>query len=156
MNSEYYGVRIIPVKDEFHAFGIAHYIAQDMRDADKEELKAQGLTPFEGVFGSMDSSIESFFAVFGSKVLCAFGIADTGNGISVWMLASKEVDKHRRALSRCGMDYIKDKLKEHHELTNYISRNNAKALCYIKHAGAVFDAPVTVNGVEFVRFTIKE
>lgn len=154
MNNEYYGVKILPAKEV--AKSLAMLLSVSMREADKEELAAQGLTPFQGVYESINSSTEAHYAAYGSKILCAFGIAHTKEGVSVWMLASEEVNHHRRALAKCGMDFIQDKLKEYHRLFNYISKDNPKALLYIKHAGATFSNPVTLNGVEFVKFTIKE
>ncbi len=154
MNKEYYGVKILPAHKAPYA--VALLLSQNMRRADERELAAQKLTPFEGVYESILTSIESHYALYKGKVLCAFGIADTGTGVSVWMLASEEVNKHHRALIRCGMDFIADKLKIYHELYNYISLNNPKAILYIKHAGATLSDPVNVNGTEFVKFTIKE
>ncbi len=154
MNSEYYGVHILPAQGM--EYGIALYLAENMRDADWKELDAQGYTPFKGVYESLTSSIEAYIAVYDFRILCAFGIAKAGEETSVWMLAAKNVDKHHKALAKCGMDYIHDKLKTHHTLTNYISKDNERALRYIKHAGATFDNPITLNGTQFVKFTIKE
>ncbi len=63
---------------------------------------------------------------------------------------------HKKALVACMQDYIKDSLKKYKVLTNYISKDNTKALRVIKKMGAEFGDEVETGGKTFVRFTLKE
>lgn len=130
------------------------YIIRNMREADAEEIRAEGDTPENGVMESIYSSVECFMAI-SHNPLCVYGVAETAEGTTIWMLASKDIDNAHKALVRIGMDYINEKVKEYGILYNYISEKNTKALRYIKHAGAEFTGRVNINETEFIRFEIR-
>ena len=131
-----------------------HYIIRNMRNADAEEIRAEGDTPENGVMESILSSAECFMAIK-EKPLCVYGVAETAEGTTIWMLASKNIDNAHKDLVGIGMDYINEKVKEYGLVYNYISEKNTKALRYIKHAGAEFTGRVNINGTEFIRFEIR-
>lgn len=132
----------------------AHYIIRNMREADAEEIRAEGDTPENGVMESILSSAECFMAIK-ENPLCVYGVAETAEGTTIWMLASKDIDNAHKDLVGIGMDYINEKVKEYGLVYNYISEKNTKALRYIKHAGAEFTGRVNINGTEFIRFEIR-
>ena len=112
--------------------------------------------PYGGLYESMTTSIEAYYAIHENMPLAAFGIGLCPEGCSIWMLGTTICERHKKALVACMQDYIKDALKKYKVLTNYISKDNAKALRVIKKMGAVFGEEVETGGKTFVRFTLKE
>lgn len=156
MNSNYYGVEIRTIDSLAMADFLSQILAGSMRKEDREELEAQGRMPYGGLYESMATSKEAFYAIHGHMPLAAFGIGICPEGHSIWMLGTTMCDKHKKALVACMQDYIKDALKKYKVLTNYSSKDNAKALRVIKKMGAVFGEEVETGGKTFVRFTLKE
>lgn len=162
MNKNYYGVNIIRIMEILTYSSLAdnrtiNHIAMNLRTQDRREIEAQGKDPKEEIISSMISSEECYEAFYGDEPLALFGIAENLDGTSIWMLGTKDVSKHVKALVSCGMDYISEKLMDHKSLYNYISSKNKKALRFIKHAGAEIDKEpvVTENGTKFVKFTLR-
>lgn len=156
MNSNYYGVEIRTIDSLAMADFLSQILAGSIRKEDREELEAQGCMPYGGIYESMTTSIEAYYAIHENMPLAAFGIGLCPEGHSIWMLGTTMCDKHKKALVACMQDYIKDVLKKYKVLTNYISKDNAKALRVIKKMGAVFGEEVETGGKTFVRFTLKE
>lgn len=162
MNKYYYGVNIIKIAGILTARGLAdnrtiNYIARNLRTQDRREIEAQGKDPKEEIISSVMSSKECYGAFYGDEPLALFGIADNIDGTSIWMLGTRNVPKHVKALISCGTEYINEKLKDHETMYNYISMKNKKALRFIEHAGAEIDKDpvVTENGTKFVKFTLR-
>lgn len=130
------------------------YIIRNMRKSDAEEIRAEGDTPENGVMESIYSSVECFMAISHSP-LCVYGVAETAEGTTIWMLASKDIDHNHKALVSIGMKYIRQKAEEYGLLYNYISEKNTKSLRYIRHAGAEFTGRININGTAFIRFEIR-
>lgn len=112
--------------------------------------------PYGGLYESMTTSIEAYYAIHENMPLAAFGIGLCPEGCSIWMLGTTMCERHKKALVACMQDYIKDSLKKYKVLTNYISKDNTKALRVIKKMGAAFGEEVETGGKTFVRFTLKE
>ena len=156
MNSSYYGVDIRTIDSLAMADLLSQILAGSMRKEDREELEAQGRMPYGGLYESMTTSIEAYYAVHKNMPLAAFGIGLCPEGCSIWMLGTTMCEHHKKALVACMQDYIKDSLKKYKVLTNYISKDNAKALRVIERMGAAFGEEVETGGKTFVRFTLKE
>lgn len=156
MNSNYYGVEIRTIDSLAMADFLSQILAGSMRKEDREELEAQGRMPYGGLYESMITSIEAYYAVHEHMPLAAFGIGLCPEGCSIWMLGTTMCERHKKALVACMQDYIKDTLKKYKVLTNYISKDNTKALRVIERMGAEFGDEVETGGKVFVRFTLKE
>lgn len=156
MNSNYYGVDIRTIDSLAMADLLSQILAGSMRKEDREELEAQGRMPYGGLYESMTTSIEAYYAVHENMPLAAFGTSLCPEGCSIWMLGTTMCERHKKALVACMQDYIKDSLKKYKVLTNYISKDNTKALRVIKKMGAAFEEEVETGGKTFVRFTLKE
>lgn len=156
MNNNYYGVDIRTIDSLAMADLLSQILAGGLRKEDREELEAQGRMPYGGFYESMTTSIEAFYAIHEHMPLAAFGIGICPEGHSIWMLGTTMCDRHKKALVACMHDYIKDALKKYKVLTNYISKDNTKALRVIERMGAEFGDEVETGGKVFVRFTLKE
>lgn len=156
MNNSYYGVDIRTIDSLAMADLLSQILAGNMRKEDREELEAQGRMPYGGLYESMTTSIEAYYAMYERMPLAAFGIGLCPEGCSIWMLGTTMCERHKKAMVACMQDYIKDSLKKYKVLTNYISKDNTKALRVIKRMGAAFGEEVETGGKTFVRFTLKE
>lgn len=156
MNSNYYGVDIRTIDSLAMADLLSQILAGSMRKEDREELEAQGRMPYGGLYESMTTSIEAYYAVHENMPLAVFGIGLCPEGCSIWMLGTTMCEHHKKALVACMQDYVKDSLKKYKVLTNHISKDNTKALRVIKKMGATFEEEVETGGKTFVRFTLKE
>ena len=88
------------------------YIACHMREEDKKEILYQHDTPENAVMSSILYSHECYMLIEEETPLCIYGITKTDNGTCIWMLASKDMERHPKALVKIGMEYIKEKVKE--------------------------------------------
>lgn len=153
MKQRYFGVDIIPFTgNKEMAVRLAKVLAKTMRKEDKQECMASGYSPFESVRGSLLFSGEAYVAEAEEGVVMLFGV--TGDGL-IWALGSSFIEKHRKALVACGMDYIKECLKRHSFLYNYISEDNIKALRFIRRAGAETGAGISIGNTRFLKFVIR-
>ena len=74
MNSNYYGVDIRTIDSLAMADLLSQILAGNMRKEDREELEAQGRMPYGGLYESMTTSIEAYYAIHERMPLAAFGI----------------------------------------------------------------------------------
>lgn len=153
MKQRYFGVDIIPFTGNKEVAGrLAEVLAKTMREGDKQECMATGYSPFESARGSLLLSGEAYVARAKEGVVMLFGV--TGDGL-IWALGSSFIEKHKKALVACGMDYIKECLRRHSFLYNYISEDNIKALRFIRRAGAETGAGISIGNTRFLKFVIR-
>lgn len=163
MDKEYYGIKIIKFapqrpREALEDDPAVNYIAAHMRSADKAEMEAQSLDPKEELISSVGTSLECYLAQTDKGIpVCFFGIALTAIGFSIWMLAGVDVKDCHKALVKCGMEYIREKVQDLGEVYNFIHVRNTRALRFIRRAGAEFGPEVTLeNGETFTKFVIRK
>lgn len=153
MKQRYSGVDIIPFTGNKEiAAKLAKALAKTMRTEDKKECMAAGYSPFKSALESLLLSDEAYVAEAEEGVVMLFGV--TGDGL-IWALGSSFIEKHKKALVACGMDYIKECLNRHSFLYNYISEDNIKALRFIRRAGAETGAGISIGNTRFLKFVIR-
>ena len=153
MKQRYSGVDIIPFTGNKEiAARLAKSLAKTMRTEDKKECMAAGYSPFESALESLLLSDEAYVAEAEEGPVMLFGI--TGDGL-IWARGSSFIEKHKKALVACGMDYIKECLNRHSFLYNYISEDNIKALRFIRRAGAETGAGISIGNTRFLKFVIR-
>lgn len=153
MKQRYSGVDIIPFTGNKEiAVKLAKALAKTMRTEDKKECMAAGYSPFKSALESLLLSDEAYVAEAEEGPVMLFGI--TGDGL-IWALGSSFIEKHKKALVACGMDYIKECLNRHSFLYNYISEDNIKALRFIRRAGAETGAGISIGNTRFLKFVIR-
>lgn len=153
MKQRYSGVDIIPFTGNKEiAAKLAKALAKTMRTEDKKECMAAGYSPFKSALESLLLSDEAYVAEAEEGPVMLFGT--TGDGL-IWALGSKQIEKHKKALVACGMEYIKECLNRHSFLYNYISEENIKALRFIRRAGAETGAGISIGNTRFLKFVIR-
>lgn len=110
MKQRYSDVDIIPFTGNEEVAGrLAEVLAKTMREGDKQECMATGYSPFESARGSLLLSGEAYVARAKEGVVMLFGVTEDG---LIWALGSSFIEKHKKALVACGMDYIKECLND--------------------------------------------
>lgn len=130
-------------------------MSANIREADREEIECTGYS----VEDSLRSSIipgETWKAEAGGKLLAIYG---TGRfyekAAAIWCVCTKEVEHHHKELVSVGLAFIRHSLIKYESLVNFISKDNTRALRYIKHAGAELLPAQDINGHEFIPFIIR-
>lgn len=135
MIKELYGVTIekVGVKD---AEKLAAELAANMRREDYDESILFGIEPVRNVRLSIEASEIVYAARAGKTLLGIFGLSEDCNPV-IWFLGTEAVKKHRKALVAIGYSFIKDMVREHQYVVNYISLANRPAIRYIKGVRAI-------------------
>lgn len=123
----------------------ARYIAQHMRQCDKDEVWASDhKTPDEAMREGLQNSIFACtvengvpIAMFG---ICPFDI--TGDKASVWLLATDDLDKIKVRFALNSRKFIDTMLEYYPKLENYVDARNTKSINWLKFCGAKIDDPV--------------
>lgn len=133
---------------------LTKYIYENMRSIDKKEITALCEDGKKAVRQSIILSDKAYVAKNEKrKPIMIFGFVKESN--CIWALGTVFVDLYHKELVKIGMQYINDCKKKYGYMTNWIHEDNAKALRYIKRAGALFtDTCKTEKGDIFIRFEI--
>lgn len=141
-------------KDKKHLQAVK-YIEKHLRPIDKKELQGACTSV---TIGAMHEFCDNFLA-FGEKgePIAIYGIVKYPiDGLhAVWMVATTEIKNYKKELITIGFKEIGRFIKEYGPITNYISMDNNKSRCWLKRAGAVFDAPFNENAVTWQQFVIR-
>ena len=140
----------------------ADYLATRLRPIDALEVACVGSTP--------ERSLHLSLTLPNSKVLTAVDQQDTPLfmcGVSqspeqpdmgvVWLLASKEIMKHKRHFLKMSMPIFDDFLKGYKALYNFVHKDNKTSIRWLEWCGCTVDKsqPYDVGGHPFY-LLIKE
>ncbi len=122
-----------------HAFGLR------VRASDIREIKLQhpGFHPnvvlAAGVMGTWETSGEAFTALDAGEVVAIGGYSMEGHRVSPWLIASDELQHHRKQLLRHSRAFLDNLLRDHpgRVVGNYVNRDNEPAVAFLQSLGAV-------------------
>jgi len=134
-------------------------LASRMREIDREECRAMGRSPKEGLRIGLRTSLSAFTALQGTKPLAMMGVVSTGlvsrRGL-VWFLGTDEVYRHGRALLELGPKVIGYWLETFETLENVVSVKNERAIRLLIRWRAHVGGEVQEHrGVSFVPFRLS-
>lgn len=149
-----YGRVTIEKIEEKDVLWLTKYIFENLRQIDRKEITVLCDNEQEAIMQSIVLSDEAYVAKDEKrKPIMIFGFVKKSN--CIWALGTVFVDLYHKELVKIGMQYIRDCKKKYGYMTNWIHEDNAKALRYIKRAGALFtDTCKTEKGDIFIRFEI--
>jgi hypothetical protein len=139
----------------------AELLVANMRDDDRKEIEALGMSPL----GSMEHSIKhSHFAktvVVEGEIAIIFGAVFTSvlTGKAMpWFCTSKVVDKHLMWFARYTKRYLPLYFSRYECLENIVDARYNKSINWLKWLGFKVDPPIQVEpyGEMFCKFTLKE
>lgn len=127
-------------------------LVDNLRQADIDEITAQGHNPLISLFDGFFFSDECYTCFFNNKVMGMFGIDIKFN--SIWFLGSDDSEKVAREWIKEGRYYINHFLELSPILTNTVSTKNKLHIGWLKRMGAKFSAPYLINNHYFQDFYI--
>lgn len=142
--------------------GDAALLAAGLRDQDRAELAAVGITDAEAtITQSIAASALCWSARVDGELACVFGVAPLGSILdprgACWMLGTPLVPKHRRILARLAKPYISRMLEAYPHLVNQVHAKNTVSVRWLAKTGFVLQRPVPVppHGALFHLFEMK-
>lgn len=131
-------------------------IATRMRDADKEECAALGMTPKGALRKSLTASVLAYTAKIDGRPEGMFGVTpgNTLEGIGhPWLLATDAAFDCARQLLTAGPGLIALMHRRFRRLENMVSAENERAIRMLGRWGfEIGDEQMMVGGVPFLRF----
>jgi hypothetical protein len=132
-----------------------------MRQSDRDECAAGGLTAQRALEGSFEISARAWTALVNDEPVCMFGVTplDILGGIgSPWLLAAAEFKKHYVTFIRLSKEYLEKELEIFPHLVNFVDARNTLPARWLKWLGFKFDhkpVPYGPFGMPFYRFELK-
>lgn len=136
-------------------------IVEKMRQADRDECAAGGLSAFRALAASFEISACAWTGLVNGEPVCMFGVtpldAAAGTG-SPWFMAAEGFEKYYVAFIRLSKRYLEQQMELFPHLVNYIDARNTSPVRWLKWLGFRFDSdPVAYGplGAPFYRFELK-
>jgi hypothetical protein len=122
------------------------YLKDNLRDADVREIAANsGEEPEDALHMGRQVSQECWVGLANGTPFVIFGVTAQGG---VWLLATKDIEKHKRHFLRQCRAWL-NKLHAHHAcLWNYVDERNTLHLAWLQWMGFVFVERLSTFGHE--------
>lgn len=133
------------------------YLIDNIRDDDREELKALGRTPEESVTQSFLFS-DKVYSVLDDKnnTIAMYGVTKYNDDICViWLLASNLINEHRMYFLRNCKKYFYEMVKNYKKAVNIAYCGNYLHIKWLKWLGADFKNSFDINNHLFTDFNIQ-
>ncbi len=125
---------------------MAEEFAASMRQIDKEECLAGGLTPLQAVRSSLCYSDKAFIWLTDGKPACMFGVGNPQAFSNVgipWLFSTEEVKRNKFRFLRCYHPFLESMLAMYNRLENYVDTRQKETITWLKWMGfSVEDNPV--------------
>lgn len=137
------------------------HIADNMRDVDLSEVTALGSNPHAALTQGIEGGVVSFTAVDEDETpVLMFGVSmlDKEDG-AIWLLGTDDVKKHARSMVRDVPLWLElcFQLTGADKLYNIVWVENATAIRWLSHAGAIFEeGAIEYGGLDFYRFEFRK
>ena len=119
--------------------GDLEYLAENLRDADKEEVLANNTDPLSGLQESVGLSHTVKIIDFSGQPAAIFGVANYDIGReAIWMVGTAEIAEHPKVFLRYSRETIKQIFEETGALTlfNYTYAGNTLHHKWLRWIGA--------------------
>lgn len=129
-----------------------HHIAENMRQADRDEVAAaSGLPPLEVLKkGILNSDICWCFRHHGEPIFLV-GIGGDGDFGGIWLLGTDSILKHKRFLHKLAKSVIAEWHLRWPKIGNIVDARNTVHIRWLKAMGFTFSDPV-IAGVAQIPF----
>lgn len=127
------------------------YVAERMAYADLVECRAHGLTPYRALQEAVDTSVLAWTGAVNGLPQALFGVSSislvTGWG-RPWFLGTSRARKEARAFLKIAPLYLERISAIFPRLDNYVHRDNAAAIGWLRKMGFVIETEVLNFGGE--------
>lgn len=123
---------------------LAHARAIELRDGDRREIEAFGLSPGEGLARSLARSVWADAYLAGGEVAALAGLAMQpllGGVAMPWLLTGRPVDRHRKAFLRLTRDRTHRMLADHGTLVAEVHAEYREAVRWLAWLGFTLAPP---------------
>jgi hypothetical protein len=131
-------------------------IAADARQADVDEIAAQGRTVVEAMTSGMALGDWSATGLIDGVPVCMFGVVPASilSGIGIpWLITTNKVARHDKVFLRRCRPVVAAMLASYPRLSNIVAEDNTVARKWLAWLGFEFKAEtIEVNGVTFRQF----
>lgn len=145
----YYKTKLVKVRDS--EIRDVFELAQNLREEDKQEVwKSHNHTPEDALLQGFTNSFICYTVELNEKPVCMFGAVPENlldDKAHVWMLASPELTKIRKAFLMNSPKFIHIMLDHYPLLFNYVDIANTESIKWLSWCGAEFGV-VVPYGVE--------
>lgn len=136
-----------------------HYVADRMRQADRDEVEAMsGRSPLDALEYSVSKSSGAWCVLFDGIPAAIFGVGDisvlTGTG-APWMLGTDEVERHFRPFLKTSISFRDQLLQRYSTLRNFVDVRNVVSIRWLEWLGFTLLDPITVRGNTFRLFEMR-
>lgn len=133
-----------------------HYLIQNIREDDRNELKALGLTPEASISRGYLHSDKLYSVVDDeNKTIAIFGTVFVTNKVCrVWLLASNLINNHKIYFLRNSKKYYQEITKGYDTAYNAVHAKNKLHIQWLEWLGAKFTKDYVFNGEVFRLFHI--
>jgi hypothetical protein len=149
------------IKFQKPTFNMIHYIAENMRDADRAEIWASHRKqPIESLMTGWTTSAYSAIVTVNDVPCVMLGLVrrDLLSDYGVpWLLGTNGAIKHRREFLRLSPPVIQEMLSVCPKLYNYVHVDNKVSIDWLRWLGFTFDEPQPygVTGELFHKFHME-
>lgn len=133
-----------------------HYLINNIREEDREELAALGKTPEASISVGYVNSDRCYSVIDDDgNTIAMFGIGHITNKVcSVWLLASNLVNNHKIYFLRNSKKYYKELTKGYDTSFNMVYAKNTLHIQWLEWLGAKFTKDYIINNEVFRLFHI--
>ena len=122
-----------------------------LRDPDRLEVEALGSNPRTAlIFGYLNGPC--FTGLVDEEVLCIFGVVKEGRGGRIWMLSSRNIEGHARAVCRLSIREVRKFKQDYRVLFNIVDERNTMTIKWLDWLGFQFGKSHTINSHSFKEF----
>jgi hypothetical protein len=133
-------------------------VAQDMREADKDEVEASGgFSPLEALLVSYRASEPCYAATLDDRAVALFGVspADADVGV-IWMLGTNDITDHPVTFMRWSRTVVPMLIRPYKMVCNIVDKRNTAHVEWIRRTGFSFireiiHGPQNITFYEFAR-----
>jgi hypothetical protein len=139
---------------------LAHVEAMNLRDGDRREIEALGVTPHDGLMRSLARSVWADAYLAGGEVAALVGLAVqplVGGVAMPWLLTGRPVDRHRKAFLRLTRARTREMLAEHGLLVAEVHAEYREAVRWLGWLGFTLAPPRPLGplGAPFQQATMR-
>lgn len=133
------------------------YLIDNIREEDREELKALGTTPEKSISSGFLLS-DKVYSVLDDKnnTIAMYGVTKhTDETCVIWLLASNLINKHKMYFLRNCKGYFYKMVKNYKIAINSVYVKNTLHIKWLKWLGACFSRHFKYNNDFFISFKIQ-
>lgn len=133
------------------------YLIDNIREEDREELKALGTTPEKSISGGFLFS-DKVYSVLddNNNTIAMYGMLPYDEkSCVIWLLASNLINKHKMYFLRNCKKYFYRMVKDKQTAFNIVYLKNTLHIKWLKWLGASFSSPFKYNNNFFISFNMQ-